>query len=157
MLQNRVFCCAWSWLGSGHTHSRIFINTYIHHISRTQSREPVKRRIHTTLNTPRQVFCRLLEESPSHAASNFPASKLAQLNVGKADSSHDAPSQKFGSVVEGSGVMGGLGYVHPSMLALAVRACRRHLLEISGWHDEKSGHKEGHRAFPEYVEINARS
>ena len=48
--------------------------------------------------------------------------------------------------------MGGLGYMHPCMLGLAVRACRRHLLEMSGWQEDQTGHKEGSRAFRAYVE-----
>lgn len=101
---------------------------------------------HTTLetpsphiNTPPQVFCRLLAESPVLTASESSADN--KLEVGTADPTRHALSQKCRGV-EGPG-MGGLGYVRPGMLALAVRACRRRLLEMSGWQEDHTGHKQG--------------
>lgn len=47
--------------------------------------------------------------------------------------------------------MGCLEYVHPWMLALAVRACRRRLLEMSGWQEDPTGHNEGNQASRVYV------
>ncbi|CAM9495175.1 unnamed protein product [Ectocarpus sp. 6 AP-2014] len=74
------------------------------------------------------VFCRLLEESPMNTWQGPAASKPS-------DCVNDQAASICPSVGE-RGVGGCFGDVHPWILALAVRACRRRLLEMSGWRED---------------------
>ncbi|CAM9153163.1 unnamed protein product [Ectocarpus sp. 12 AP-2014] len=74
------------------------------------------------------VFCRLLEESPMHTWTGPAASKPSECVIGQADSTCPSVGKR--------GVGGCVGDVHPWILALAVRACRRRLLEMSGWRED---------------------
>ncbi|CAM9171195.1 unnamed protein product [Ectocarpus sp. 13 AM-2016] len=73
------------------------------------------------------VFCRLLEESLIHTWKGPAASKPSECVIDQADSTCSSVGKR--------GVGGRFEDVHPWMLALAVRACRRRLLEMSGWRE----------------------
>lgn len=75
----------------------------------------------------------------SRSPSDKPSSKP---NADTAESVHLSPSLKCGGI-EGLCKNVCLGDVHPWMFALAVRACRRRLLEMSGWREDHAGTKEG--------------
>lgn len=82
------------------------------------------------LPTQRQVFCRSF--AGTSTVSRSPADGEAD------DSVHLSPSLNCGGV-EGWSEDGCLRDVHPWILALAVRACRRRLLEMSGWREDHAG------------------
>ncbi|CAM9115362.1 unnamed protein product [Ectocarpus fasciculatus] len=78
------------------------------------------------------VFCRLLKGSPIHTSSGPAAGKPSECDTHQADSTYPSLGNQ--------GVGECFGDMHPWMLALAVRACRRRLLEMSGW---RGDHNEG--------------
>lgn len=95
----------------------------------------------------RQVFCRSFADTPT--VSRSPADKPSSpLNADKAESMQLSPCND----VEGLCKEGCLADVHSWVLALAVRACRRRLLEMSGWREDHAGTKEGLLAFPLFID-----
>jgi len=84
-----------------------------------------------------QVICRL-----NQAASKASSEGIVRRSHDQALAIQGSQSQECRSV-QGLNACGCLENVHSWMLALAVRACRRHLLEASGWQDNRSGDNEG--------------
>ncbi|CAM9226330.1 unnamed protein product [Ectocarpus sp. 4 AP-2014] len=74
------------------------------------------------------VFCRSPEESPMHTWKGPAANKPSECVIDRADSTCPSVGKR--------GIGGRFGDVHPWILALAVRACRRRLLEMSGWRED---------------------